>query len=138
MIVINEVSMPEHYKESFWLAHMSRWPSWTLVAKEDGKIVGYVMSRPDNMRVGRYSTMRVGLIISLAVDPAYRGRGIGEELMLEIGRAMRLEGVGMLGLQVRISNPAVKFYEKVGLAKSLTILKYYDDGEDAYLMTLVL
>ncbi|MBA3531008.1 MAG: ribosomal protein S18-alanine N-acetyltransferase [Ardenticatenales bacterium] len=76
-------------------------------------------------------------ISTIAVDPEWRGMGLGELLLLDlIERALDLEAE-MVTLEVRISNVAaqnlyLKYqFENVGRRK-----RYYrDNNEDAYIMT---
>ncbi|MBI3537086.1 MAG: ribosomal protein S18-alanine N-acetyltransferase [Chloroflexi bacterium] len=76
-------------------------------------------------------------ISTIAVNPAWRRRGIGERLliaMIERARALRAETVT---LEVRVSNaPAQSLYRKYGFEIAGTRPRYYNDnGEDAFIMT---
>ena len=73
-----------------------------------------------------------GHIISMAVRPGSRRRGIGTRLIREVtaycaGKSLRLE--------VRASNlGAIMFYLKLGFHKRAIVPSYYHDGEDALVM----
>ncbi|ACS89166.1 ribosomal protein-alanine acetyltransferase RimI like protein [Thermococcus sibiricus MM 739] len=100
-----------------------------LVAEYSGQVVGYVMGyiRPD----------MEGHIMSIAVDPLYRGNGIGRLLMEAVIDRLIKRGARYIGLEVRVSNKgAIKLYEKLGFKKMKIIRGYYSDGEDAYYMML--
>jgi ribosomal protein S18 acetylase RimI-like enzyme len=63
-------------------------PEGIFVAEEEGRVVGYITTRPDPFT-------RIGRIPNLAVDPAHRARGLGSALirhalayLTEIGMAM--------------------------------------------------
>jgi ribosomal-protein-alanine N-acetyltransferase len=134
IIAINQVSMPEHYSYPFWNGHLFRFGALFLVAKDKGKVVGYIMCHADTI-----NHIRTGIIISVAVTPEYRRQGIGEELVKEAQRVMRENNLQMVTLQVRPSNKtAIAMYEKLRYSVSLTMPKYYDDGEDGLLMSVVL
>jgi ribosomal-protein-alanine N-acetyltransferase len=78
-----------------------------------------------------------GHISTLAVDPARRGRGLGEWMLVVLIETATLRGAGELTLEVRVSNKvAQQLYQKyrfrqVGLRKAY----YRDNGEDALIMT---
>ena len=77
-----------------------------------------------------------GHVISIAVLPEHRRRGIATALMKEaLSRMAERYGATECYLEVRVSNkPAISLYEKLGFRKADTIPHYYLDGEDAYLM----
>lgn len=134
-MILNKVSMPETYTPQFWTTHLNQFGDMFYVAKVNDEVVGYVMCREE--KVGY---IRMGLVISIAVDEKYRKQGIGERLMKEAHWAMRMRNLPMAGLQVRKSNEAaIKMYEKFGYAASLVVPHYYSNpDEDGYLMTYVL
>lgn len=135
MIDINMVSMPEHYRAGFWTVTFNQFGEFCFVAKEDDKVVGYILCRKELV-----DNVMTGIVISIAVDKEHRSRGIGEKLLRESTRAFRLAGLSMAGLVVRKSNiPALKLYEKLGYATTLTLPSYYSNPEeDGLLQTLVL
>ncbi|MCX7790009.1 MAG: ribosomal protein S18-alanine N-acetyltransferase [Chloroflexaceae bacterium] len=77
-------------------------------------------------------------VTTIAVDPAYRRRGIGELLLNGlIDQAYEL-GARMITLEVRVSNDAAqRLYLKYGFTVVGTRRRYYtDNGEDALLMSI--
>ncbi len=75
-------------------------------------------------------------ITTIGVDPTYRGRGLGEMLLVDlIAEALR-RGATWLTLEVRVSNePAQALYRKYGFSVQGTRRRYYsDNNEDAYIM----
>lgn len=82
------------------------------------------------------SSRLVGHLVSIAVLPEYRRRGIGKALLAETIRVMReVYDTEAIYLEVRVSNaPAISLYEKFGFRKVRIIHGYYADGEDAYVM----
>ena len=112
------------YDVYIYLAYSSNF----LVADIGGKAVGYIV------------TMDMGVdskIMSFAVKKEFRGKGIGSMLLKEVIKRCKNKGKHRILLEVRVSNVvAQKLYKKNGF-KTIEILpKYYNDGEDAYLMEL--
>jgi ribosomal-protein-alanine N-acetyltransferase len=75
-------------------------------------------------------------ITTIGIDAPYRGRGLGEALLLRLLDESIRRGANMLTLEVRISNEgAIRLYEKYGFSVHGVRPRYYsDNGEDAYLM----
>lgn len=85
---------------------LQRDPDLFLVAEDDEKIVGTVIGGYDGRR---------GLIYHLAVDRAYRGRGIGTLLMDEVERRLRAKGCLRAYLLIKRGNEeVVEFYRQRG------------------------
>lgn len=78
MIDINMVSMPEHYRAGFWTATFNQFGNFCFVAREEGKIVGYILCRKEEV-----DHIMTGIVISVAVDKDHRSKGIAEKLMIE-------------------------------------------------------
>lgn len=137
VIEINMVTLPEHYPYFFWYEHYELWKGIFLVALAEGKIVGYNMCRME-YGIGhiKRGIVKQGHVVSVAVLPEFRRRGIGTALMVKAMNYMREKyGAGEVYLEVRVSNePAVRLYEKLGFKKVKILRRYYMDGEDAYLM----
>jgi len=137
VIAINMETLPEHYPREFWREHLRKWNKSFLVAEVDGKIVGYVMCRVEwGWGFIKNKLLKKGHVISIAVRPGYRRRGIGEKLMVEAMRALKEHyGAEEIYLEVRVSNtPAINLYKKLGFKIIKIIASYYLDGEDAYVM----
>ena len=72
-------------------------------------------------------------LISIAVRPDSRGKGLGEALLVELEK--RLSKERPLRLEVRQSNlAAIHLYSKRGFTKTELAEGYYGDGEDAVIM----
>ncbi|MCS6937979.1 MAG: ribosomal protein S18-alanine N-acetyltransferase [Roseiflexaceae bacterium] len=85
---------------------------------------------------GVWLSVDEGHITTIAVAPAYRGRGIGELLLNGlIDQALDLHA-DVLTLEVRVSNiVAQQLYLKYGFRPAGTRPRYYtDNGEDALIM----
>jgi len=119
------------YDPSLLLLYLNLSPDTFLVAEEGGKVVGYV--------IGLVRKWGEGHVVSLAVHPEYRRKGVATALMKELLRRFNDKGVRAARLEVRVSNEAaIKLYEKLGFKKVGIIKRYYADGEDAYLMVVQL
>lgn len=117
---------PRRWDEAFVRELMGEEDVQTLVA-EDGAIVAYVMfsiSRP-------YETVEV---LSLAVVPAFRRRGVATSLMSEVESEAE-SCAGTVSLCVRPDNrEAVNLYLSLGYKVLALCSGYYEDGSDAYMM----
>jgi ribosomal-protein-alanine N-acetyltransferase len=135
---INRVCLPENYTDVFFIDLHQRFPETFIVAEEDGKIVGYVMCR---IEVGLASfglggLIRKGHVVSIAVLPQGRRKGVAQALMTKAMDGMRHYKAKLCYLEVRVTNAAgVALYKKLGFEVSRTSNGYYSDGEDAYVMS---
>ncbi len=85
---------------------LQRDPDLFLVAEAEGRIIGAVMGGFDGRR---------GLVYHLAVDPAYRRRGIGSALMAELERRLVAKGCLRAYLLVTEDNQeTIAFYRRLG------------------------
>ena len=138
VIYINRTCLPENYIDQFFIDLYERFPETFIVAEVNGEIVGYIMCRIEvglsNFGLGGF--IKKGHIVSIAVLPQYRRRGIGYALVSKAMEGMRFYDVKQCFLEVRVSNlPAINLYKKLGFKISKIIRGYYSDGENAYLMT---
>ncbi len=99
-----------------------------LVAEGPRGVCGYIMSWrvADQLHV-----------LNVAVDPAWRRRGIGRLLLKEAAVRAWAAGLEEITLEVRRGNvSAIRFYEGLGLREVGVREGYYiDNGEDALIMT---
>ncbi|MBP7692941.1 MAG: ribosomal protein S18-alanine N-acetyltransferase [Anaerolineales bacterium] len=78
-------------------------------------------------------------INTLAVHPAWRGRGIGEQLLVALLAHARERSARTATLEVRVGNvTAQRLYHKYRFIEVGRRPRYYRDGEDALLMTVTL
>ena len=93
-----------------------------------GPVLGYA---------GFWALVDEAHLANIAVAPDWRGRGVGDLLLVTvIDRAMEL-GMAVVTLEVRVSNlRAQKLYRKYGFEVVGERRHYYsDNGENAYIMT---
>jgi len=135
---INRVCLPENYTDYFFIDLHRRFPETFIVAEEDGEVVGYIMCRIELglSSFGFSGVMKKGHIVSVAVLPEYRRKGVGQALVTKAMEAMQLYNAKQCFLEVRATNTsAIDLYKKLGFQITRTIHGYYADGEDAYVMS---
>jgi len=103
-----------------------RWLRGVLGLPSKSRVIGYVGFRllPDEVHIS-----------TIAVHPDWRGRGLGELLLLTaMEQALELEA-SIVSLETRASNQvAQNMYRKYGFRFESIHQGYYRDGEDAWLM----
>ncbi|MCL6634425.1 MAG: ribosomal protein S18-alanine N-acetyltransferase [Peptococcaceae bacterium] len=125
---IEEVSFPSPWSRyAFAYEILQNSLAHYIVALAGNKVVGYA---------GMWLILDDAHITNVAVHPAWRRKGIGMALMLEmIGRAV-LMGMKRMTLEVRPSNKAARvLYAALGFVERGLRKHYYSDtGEDAIIM----
>ncbi|WP_136687971.1 GNAT family N-acetyltransferase [Halorhabdus amylolytica] len=82
--------------------------------------------------VGFAAVRRDGYMLFLAVAPAYRGEGFGKRLIARV-----LKDHDSVSCHARTTNrAAMQFYQHVGFEIVRRIDSYYEDGGDAYYLSL--
>jgi len=135
---INLKCLPENYSSYFYLDLYNHFPKTFIVAEADGKVVGYIMCRVEY----GFSEMRSilptkkGHIVSVAVLPEYRRRGMGRALVIHAMKALTEYGATECFLEVRVGNDAaISLYKNLGFVTIRKAEGYYQDGEDACVMS---
>jgi len=78
-------------------------------------------------------------LLNLAVRPEYRRRGLARRLLRAMLAVGRRAGVGAFFLEVRSANlEARELYRSFGFEVTGRRSGYYEDGEDAVLLTLII
>lgn len=118
----------EAYDRKLFAEYLHKCGDLFLGAWKAKKLCGYMLTRK---RVeGRAE------LVSVAVDPRFRGKGAAGALMRSTLRRLRWRGVHKFGLMVKWNNePARVFYQKYGFRTVRRVPRYYEDGHDALLMT---
>ncbi len=135
---INRVCLPENYTDFFFVDLHQRFPETFIVAEEEGKVVGYIMCRIEVglSNFGFGGLIRKGHVVSIAVMPQSRRKGIAQALIKRALEGMEYYKAKQCFLEVRVTNElGVSLYKKLGFEITRTINGYYSDGEDAYVMT---
>jgi len=92
-------------KEHFIL-FLQKNPELSVLAEEDGKIVGTALGSYDGRR---------GYLQKVVTDKYSRNQGIGRQLVEEV--VMRLKSAGALYIPISVEKDVVSFYEKCGFEK---------------------
>lgn len=99
-----------------------------LVADRGARLAGYAL-------VYFHTGTSLARLYSIAVDPAFRGRGIGESLLERAEAAAAEHGSVTMRLEIRRDNRAgLKLYERMGYRQFGTYADYYEDHMDALRM----
>jgi len=99
-----------------------------LVAQENNRVVGYI--------IFWIKFEDEGHIISIAVDKNYRRMEVGSRLVEKSLNIFKKYNVRRIKLEVRIGNKgARKFYSKMGFKEEKIVENYYEDNEDAIIMS---
>ena len=99
-----------------------------LVALAPSRICGYMITCIRGDRNGAE-------VISLAVDPHFRGRGVASALMAGTMRRLRRRSIPKASLTVKETNRrARRFYERWGFRRVRRVRGYYEDGRDGIRM----
>jgi len=104
-----------------------------LVAVKGRIVCGYILT----CLGGR--TRCAAELVSLAVDPLYREKGVASALMNTTLRRLRLLGIPRIHLMVKVTNEtAIRFYERYQFRKGRIVRAYYEDGADGRRMEKLL
>lgn len=96
---------------------LRRNPGISVVAVEDGKIVGAILCGHDGRR---------GCLYHVCVDPAYRLRGIGKEMVTFCMKRLQEEGINKVSLiAFTVNDIGNAFWKCIGWTKRED-LNYYD------------
>lgn len=137
VIQINWTCLPENYSPSFFSDIFENFPKTFLVANFNEKIVGYIMCRIENgfSELKKFHITKKGHIISIAVLPEFREKGVGTVLLSEAIKNLEFYKAKECYLEVRTTNlTAIKLYKKFNFIYLRTMRGYYRDGESAYIM----
>lgn len=111
-------------------------PLGFLVAVRNDEVIGYGIVEIVRRRGLKSELKRFGHLLNLAVDPPFRRKGVGGELVSALILYMQGKGVEDILLEVRVSNSVARnFYSKWGFKEVGQKILYYWN-EDAVVMNL--
>lgn len=91
-----------------------------LVAKLVRRVAGYIATCAEDGRAE---------IISVAVDPEHRRKGIAAALLEHTLKRLRASSVRSVELMVRVDNEAaIRFYRRFGFRRVQEVPGYYENG----------
>lgn len=127
VVPIEDVSFPSPWSRELFEAELKRSMARYFSALEAGRVVGYM---------GYWEVPGEAHVITLAVDPGARRRGVARALIDHCLRYAALRGATLATLEVREGNIAGRsLYEKAGFRTVAIRKKYYQDNqEDAIVM----
>lgn len=97
-----------------------------MIDKDSNEIMGYI---------GFWIKFEQAEITKVSIAKKYQGYKLSKLLMADAERRMRLAECENSTLEVRVSNVvAINLYKSFGYKIVATRKKYYENGEDAYLM----
>jgi ribosomal-protein-alanine N-acetyltransferase len=129
---IERVTFPQPWPFSAFESFLGERGFLVAEAGSTGAVVGYVVS-DTTPNYGR----DIGHVKDLAIHPDARRRGLGRTLLGRALDALGAEGAALVKLEVRASNDAaVALYRSEGFEPLRRIPRYYENGEDAYVMAL--
>ena len=127
VIKIASETLTEQYNPSLFNYFYETYPQGFLVAEKAHKIIGFI--------VGVKTSINSARILMLSVSKPYRRQKIGSTLLKQFIEQITKEYVKNITLEVRTKNhEAIKFYEKHDFKITNKITKFYQNGEDAYVM----
>lgn len=125
---IEKEAFPDPWHESFFKRELrkKREHAYLYVAKLDKRVIGYIIF---------YIFSGEGHIYNIAVDTAYRRRGIGKYLLESALEIIEKNGVDEVFLEVSVRNTAaLELYKKYHFQVFGVRKRYYSNGDDAYVL----
>ena len=124
---LEQVCFSDPWSEKSVASELTNGLSLWLVAMEGEALAGYV---------GSQSVLGESDMMNVAVDPAFRRRGIARALVTSLVEELAKAGNHSLTLEVRASNtPAIGLYEKLGFRQIGRRKNYYrNPREDALIL----
>lgn len=139
VLKIEQESFPNPYSYDFFKLLVETCSNWFIIAtneleKNDEKteILGYVVAN-----ILQWDRGQIGHIISIAIKPESRRKGIGTKLMTDIIGRLRKHKCVQVRLEVSTTNrAALEMYRKLGFHEVDFIPNYYIEGGDASVQVL--
>jgi ribosomal-protein-alanine N-acetyltransferase len=148
ILEIERFSFPAPWPRDYLAQHLG--DDGFVVIEHEGRVVGYTVigvkipsflarleRRTRALLTGQEpeEPPPVGHILNIAVDPAYRRKGLGKRLLEYALDYCRQLGAERVELEVRTGNDAaIALYRKYGFVIRERLPFYYSDGEDAFVM----
>lgn len=119
------------FSEALFLSYYQECPDLFFVAENTGIIVGYMLTV--------FTSSINALIVSIAVHPLYRRKGVGRTLANFTLNQLKASGKKIAELNVRTTNMESRnFWESLGFTLVTIIPDFYGEGEKALHMVKLL
>ncbi|CAK0786179.1 N-alpha-acetyltransferase mak3 [Coccomyxa viridis] len=133
-LVDNELSEP--YSIFTYRYFLHSWPRLCWLAFHGDRCFGVIVCKADNHK--GTSTLR-GYVAMLVVMTAYRGLGVGTELVKRAIEEMAAAKAEEVVLEAEVTNKgALALYRNLGFLRDKRLLRYYLNGADAFRLKLLL
>lgn len=120
--------LKERIREKQDVLHQDRW--FFIDSYTEARV--YCLVDDSDMLHGFAAMRNNGYLMFLAVDPKHQGEGFGQLLLREAADAYPV-----ITCHVRVTNDeAIGFYEHLGFNRVHREEQYYEDGGDAYYLSL--
>ena len=100
--------------------------------------LSYQLLTPNNQMVGFIFVMvehGIGHITTIGVAPEHRRRGLAQTLLNQVEKSLQNRNISTISLEVRVGNFAAQnLYREREYTIVQKLLKYYNNGEDGFLM----
>lgn len=131
ILTIEHACFPEDaYDRNLFAEFSHKCGDLFLVAEGAGRICGYMVTCTRS-RGGS----RMAELVSVAVAREARRGGVASRMIRATLRRLRRLGVTRFSLMVKVTNDgAIEFYQRHGFRRLRIQRRYYEDGQDAWLM----
>jgi len=145
---IERLCYPNPWPEVLFRGHLGE--DGFLVCELDERVIAYIiiglkiptlfqrLEKRTRALAGQQIDMneQTGHLMNIAVDPAHRGKGIATTLIERGINYLKSLEADSVELEVRRTNvAAIRLYENLGFKIVRSARKYYQDGEDALIMS---
>jgi ribosomal-protein-alanine N-acetyltransferase len=131
IIKISYDTLTERYNPSLFNYFHEIFPEGFWVCEKNHRIVGFIVGVKTNLEIAR--------ILILAVLRLYRRQGVGNILLNNFLREITIKNTKQVELEVETkNNSAIEFYLKHGFEIIEVLPKFYQNGNDAYVMRLII
>jgi [ribosomal protein S18]-alanine N-acetyltransferase len=131
---IEKASFPRPWPKFSFLVFHYREPQGFKVAAISGQIIGYSIVSIEPKMTSIHEN--IAHLVNLAVHPDFRRRKIGRRLIEGAITYAAESGVDGIELEVNVMNQTAReLYLEMGFVEKNIIKDYYEDGEDAIIMT---
>jgi ribosomal protein S18 acetylase RimI-like enzyme len=122
---VNGTARPQYWEKRIEISEAIR-PHWTsLIAEVDNRVVGFLFGRAGELEFGLPGT--IAWIETIGVDPAYRRRGIAQELVDHFVASAEDHGIKTIFTLIGNNQPEMQqFFSRLGFVNG-KMLHYQKD-----------